>query len=211
MSLDSNMIPTMKWHCATFWLGGKLDKYQEIIPSCSFNLEPSSYCTLSNDIFIYCTTNAFWLFHQLPTTSHSPNLQGWILTIRFFSVISRTLVLGGGSLPPCRYTVSVFYSPSRLGYKLFSAISRTLVGEGLSPRQRCIRCTLRPQPTGLYFLRVFLHLVIYQVFLSMIKGFWTIVFIFIVISTTFRPMSSGLLQLFVELRNLHKTSNYVLY
>ena len=39
-----------------------------------------------------------------------------------------------------------------------------------------------------------------------IKGFRTIVFIFI-ISTMFWLMSSGLLQVFVELGNLHRISN----
>ena len=42
-----------------------------------------------------------------------------------------------------------------------------------------------------------------------IKSFQTIVIIFIVISTA--DMSSGLLQVFVELGNLHGTSNYALY
>ncbi len=47
-------------------------------------------------------------------TLHSPKLQNyWNLTIRLFSVISRTLV--GGVLPLCREAVGVFYSPSRLG------------------------------------------------------------------------------------------------
>ena len=36
----------------------------------------------------------------------------WSLTIRLFSVISRTLVVG--FLPVCRDAVSVFYSPSKL-------------------------------------------------------------------------------------------------
>ena len=45
-----------------------------------------------------------------------------------------------------------------------------------------------------------------------IKCFWAIVLIFIVISTTFRPICPpGLLQVFVELGNLYRTSNYVLY
>ena len=45
-----------------------------------------------------------------------------------------------------------------------------------------------------------------------IKGFRTIVFIFIVISKNVSAdMSSGHLQVFVELRNLYGTSNYVLY
>ena len=45
-----------------------------------------------------------------------------------------------------------------------------------------------------------------------IKGFWTIVFIFIVIFHNISAdMSSGLFHVFVELGNLHGTSNYILY
>ena len=50
-----------------------------------------------------------WEQWQWRGTSHSPNLQGWSLTIRWFNTISRTLV--GGVLPLCRDTVGVFYSP----------------------------------------------------------------------------------------------------
>ena len=39
------------------------------------------------------------------------------LTIRLFSIISRTLI--GVVLPLCRDTVGVFYGPSRLGWKDF--------------------------------------------------------------------------------------------
>ena len=47
---------------------------------------------------------------------HSPKLQHhWNLTIRLFSVISKTLVVGVGVLLLCREAVGVFYSPSRLG------------------------------------------------------------------------------------------------
>ena len=50
-------------------------------------------------------------------TLHSPKLQYyWNLTIRLFSVISRTLVRG--VLPLCREAVGVLYSPSQMG-KLF--------------------------------------------------------------------------------------------
>ena len=38
----------------------------------------------------------------------------WSLTIRLFSVITRTLV-GGGGLPLCRDAIGVFCSPNRLG------------------------------------------------------------------------------------------------
>ena len=56
-----------------------------------------------------------WQWRGIP---HSPKLQHcWNLTIRLFSVISRTLVWGW-VLPLCRKAVGVFYSPSRLG-KLF--------------------------------------------------------------------------------------------
>ena len=56
------------------------------------------------------------------TFPKAPALQD--LTIRFFSVISRTLVVGGG-LPLCRGAVSVFYSPSRLGKILFFSANVT--------------------------------------------------------------------------------------
>ena len=47
----------------------------------------------------------------LKGTLHSPKLQYyWSLTIRLFSVISRTLV--GEVLPLCRDAVGVFYSPA---------------------------------------------------------------------------------------------------
>ena len=45
-----------------------------------------------------------------------------------------------------------------------------------------------------------------------IKGFWTIVFIFIsIFHNVPDDMSSVLLHVFVELRILHRTSNYVIY
>ena len=49
---------------------------------------------------------------------YSPKLQHYLsLTIRLFSVISRTLIVcvGGGVLTHCRGAVGVFYSSSRLG------------------------------------------------------------------------------------------------
>ena len=56
-------------------------------------------------------------------TPHSPKLQHcWNLTIRLFSVISRTLVVRG-VLPLCREAVGVFYSPSRLGNSILHLIS----------------------------------------------------------------------------------------
>ena len=49
-------------------------------------------------------------------TQHSPMLQHyWILTVRLFFVIIRTL--NGGCLTFCRDAVSVFCSPSWLGHK----------------------------------------------------------------------------------------------
>ena len=57
-------------------------------------------------------------------TLHSPKLQHyWNLTIRLFCIISRTLV-EAGVLPLCRCAVGVFYSPSRLGNILFSAMGK---------------------------------------------------------------------------------------
>ena len=55
-----------------------------------------------------------WEQWQWRGTPHSPKPQHyWNLTIRLFSVISRTRV--GEILPRCREVVSVFYSPSQLG------------------------------------------------------------------------------------------------
>ena len=54
-------------------------------------------------------------------TLHSPKLLRYSsLTIKLFSVISR--VLFGGVLPLCRDAVGVFYSPSRLGYRIFVGV-----------------------------------------------------------------------------------------
>ena len=46
-----------------------------------------------------------------------PKLLGWILAIRWFSVISRILIGRGEVLPLCRDSANVFYSPIRLGCK----------------------------------------------------------------------------------------------
>ena len=55
-------------------------------------------------------TGQWWQWKSIP---HSSKLQHyWNLTIRLFSVISRTLV--AGVLPFCREAVGVFYSPSQL-------------------------------------------------------------------------------------------------
>ena len=60
-----------------------------------------------------------WEQWQWRGTPHSPKLQQyWNLSIRLFSVISRSFV-EWESLTPCRETVGVFYSPSWLGKKLF--------------------------------------------------------------------------------------------
>ena len=63
----------------------------------------------------------------------------WNLTIWLFNVIIRTLI-GGGVLPFCRDEVGIFYSPNQL--------DNLLVGEGLTPLQRCSRCIQQPQPIG---------------------------------------------------------------
>ena len=56
-----------------------------------------------------------WEWWQWRGTLNSPKLQyDWSHTIRFFSVMSRTLV-GVGVLPHCRDAVGVFYSLSQLG------------------------------------------------------------------------------------------------
>ena len=54
------------------------------------------YLTLSG-----VTTQSEWTWEQWlwRGTPHSPNLQGWSLSIRWFKVISRTLI-GVGSYPP---------------------------------------------------------------------------------------------------------------
>ena len=58
-----------------------------------------------------------WELCQWRGTSHSPKLlHYWSLTIRLFNVISWTLV--GGILALCRDTSTVFYSPSRLGWRI---------------------------------------------------------------------------------------------
>ena len=61
-----------------------------------------------------------WEQWQWRGAPYSPRPQHyWDLTIRLFSVISRTLVVGEGVLPRCREAVGVFYSPSRLSKILF--------------------------------------------------------------------------------------------
>ena len=60
-----------------------------------------------------------------------------------------------------------------------------------------------------YSIIYFLNLKFIDIVFFVIKGFRTIAFIFIVISTTFRRIcNSGLLQVFVKLRNLYGTSKY---
>ena len=73
---------------------------------------------------------------------HSPKLQHcWNLTMRLFSVISRTLVgVCGGVLPPCREAVGVFYSPSRLGEKVNKG--PTSGSDRSSPRGKYAYCIL---------------------------------------------------------------------
>ena len=55
----------------------------------------------------------------------------------------------GWVLPLCRDAVGVFYNSSRHGWRWSIVISRTLVGVGLTPLQRCSRFILQLQPTGL--------------------------------------------------------------
>ena len=60
-----------------------------------------------------------WEWWQWRGTPHSLKLQHyWSLTIRIFSVTTRTL--NRGVLLPCRDTVGVFYNHSRLGYIEFA-------------------------------------------------------------------------------------------
>ena len=54
---------------------------------------------------------------QWRDTPHSLKLQDWSLTIRLFSIISRTLIREGSLSHLCRDAVGVFYSPSWLGSK----------------------------------------------------------------------------------------------
>ena len=59
-----------------------------------------------------------WKWCQWRGTSHSPKLQHYLnLTIRLFSIISRTLIKR--VLPLCRKAVGVFYSPIQLGKQSF--------------------------------------------------------------------------------------------
>ena len=101
-------------------------------------------------------------------TPHSPKLQHyWSLSIRLFSVISRTLVAGWvypfaekkqsmysttqadwatrnsswGLLPLYKEADGVFFSPSRLDNK-------KLVVRDLTPLQKSSQCILQPKPTG---------------------------------------------------------------
>ena len=56
-----------------------------------------------------------WEWWRWRGTPHSPKLQHyWNLTIRLFSVISRTLIEEGGVLLLCRDAVNVFCSPPHL-------------------------------------------------------------------------------------------------
>ena len=78
-----------------------------------------TYTDLRTTSFIESTVVAceWW---QWRVSLHSLKLlHYWNLTIRLFSVITRTLV--GGVLPLCRGAVGVFYSPSQLGKRLAKA------------------------------------------------------------------------------------------
>ena len=73
-----------------------------------------------------------WEKWQRRGTPHSPKFQyNWNLTIRLFSIISRTLV--GGVLPLCREAVSLlFYDSSRLGKDRWSDVRVDVVVETFS-------------------------------------------------------------------------------
>ena len=64
---------------------------------------------------------------QKTQQTNKPNLQGWYLTLRWFNVISRTLV--GLVIGLCSDEVGVFYNPSRLGcYKCFQVLVGVVIG-----------------------------------------------------------------------------------
>ena len=54
----------------------------------------------------------------------------------------------GQSGPLSNGNEGVLRIPQSPTIKLFSVISRTLIGGGLTPLQKCSRCILQPQPTG---------------------------------------------------------------
>ena len=100
-----------------------------------------------------------WEQWQWRGTPHSPKLQHcWNLTIRLFSVISRTLVRGW-VLPLCRGAVSVFYSPTWLG-KLIRILLRTSF--------EIILWVRRNQPLDLHvsFLRLYTRRIMYGFYQS---------------------------------------------
>ena len=75
----------------------------------------------------YYHTRSEWTREQRQRrgTLHSLNLQGWILVIKLFNVISRTLV-GGWVLPLCKDAVSVFYYPGCLGYMINEKLAKRI-------------------------------------------------------------------------------------
>ena len=70
----------------------------------------------------------------------------WNLTIRLFSVISRTLI--GEVLLLCKEAVSVFYSSIQLDPRLFSVISRILIGSDLSLCREAVSVFYSPSWLG---------------------------------------------------------------
>ena len=101
-----------------------------------------------------------------------------ILSIRLFSVIYRTPV--EESLTLCRGAVDVFYSLSRLNKRLQRASEENSPGD-----LRTLTVSQNPVKNNQQTLSKFLRR---SLLIFIIKGFRTIVFIFIVISTMFRTM-----------------------
>ena len=70
------------------------------------------------------------------------------ISMQFSSIQPIDMTLSGATTPWRSALHSLkFEHYSNLTIKLLSVISRTLVGGGLTPLERCSRCTLLPQPT----------------------------------------------------------------
>ena len=107
-------------------------------------------------------------------TLHFPKLQHyWSLTIRLFSIISRTQVWE--VLPLCRDAGGVFYNPIHL----------VLTWIDTRANANSFLKDLNLDYIYIYGLSKFLR---QSLLIFIIKVFQTMVFIFIVISTTFRPI-----------------------
>ena len=89
-----------------------------------------------------------------------------------------------------------------LSLRVFGLLSSSLL---------LISTTFRPICPPAIFRCLLSKFLTRSLLIFIIKGFRTTVFIFIIISTAFWPVCPrGFLQVFVELGNLHGTSNYVL-